>query len=166
MLPWEKSKNRDKISLETFVQHNVYYEYVRQELGQAGWLGKGHRTLPESAIPWLPPLSPISSCIKTLRINVCYWREKVPGSYSVSQAFPCILSLDMAPHHIYGLPASEYPGLMKVSYWTTRGPCSSGHSYLIHVPTYLCRTLPEPASLLTYYTIYSIISYVPPCPEA
>ncbi|EGW14985.1 Peroxisomal sarcosine oxidase [Cricetulus griseus] len=50
------------------------------------------------------------------RINVCYYREKVPGSYSVSQAFPCILSLDLAPHHIYGLPASEYPGLMKVCY--------------------------------------------------
>ncbi|KAG3269634.1 pipecolic acid and sarcosine oxidase, transcript variant X3 [Ictidomys tridecemlineatus] len=51
--------------------------------------------------------------LQTLRINVCYWREKVPGSYSVSKAFPCFLSLDLAPHHIYGLPAGEYPGLMK-----------------------------------------------------
>lgn len=64
-----------------------------------------------------PPLSPTSSlCFKTLRINVCYWREKVPGSYSVSQAFPCFLGLGLspAPHHIYGLPSGEYPGLMKV----------------------------------------------------
>lgn len=60
-------------------------------------------------------VSPFISYTKTLRINVYYWREKVPGSYSVSQAFPCILSLGQAPHHIYGLPASEYPGLMKVS---------------------------------------------------
>ncbi|OBS67379.1 hypothetical protein A6R68_04081 [Neotoma lepida] len=54
--------------------------------------------------------------LQTLRINVCYWREKVPGSYSASQAFPCILSLDLTPHHVYGLPASEYPGLMKICY--------------------------------------------------
>uniref|UniRef100_G1PV14 Peroxisomal sarcosine oxidase n=1 Tax=Myotis lucifugus TaxID=59463 RepID=G1PV14_MYOLU len=55
---------------------------------------------------------------QTLRINVCYWREKVPGSYGVSQAFPCFLGLDLslAPHHIYGLPSGEYPGLMKVCY--------------------------------------------------
>ena len=57
-----------------------------------------------------------SSCSKTLWINVCYWQEKVPGSYSVSQAFPCFmgLGLSLAPHHIYGLPSREYPGLMKV----------------------------------------------------
>ena len=56
------------------------------------------------------------SCSKTLRINVCYWREKVPGSYSVSQAFPCFIGLgsSLAPHHIYGLPSRAYPGLMKV----------------------------------------------------
>ncbi|XP_043335508.1 peroxisomal sarcosine oxidase isoform X1 [Cervus canadensis] len=56
--------------------------------------------------------------LQTLRINVCYWREKVPGSYSVSQAFPCFMGLgsSLAPHHIYGLPSREYPGLMKVCY--------------------------------------------------
>ncbi|DAA18962.1 TPA: peroxisomal sarcosine oxidase [Bos taurus] len=56
--------------------------------------------------------------LQTLRINVCYWQEKVPGSYSVSQAFPCFmgLGLSLAPHHIYGLPSREYPGLMKVCY--------------------------------------------------
>ncbi|XP_004385410.1 peroxisomal sarcosine oxidase [Trichechus manatus latirostris] len=74
-----------------------------------------------TAGPWtnrlLSPLG-IQLPLQTLRINVCYWREKVPGSYGVSQAFPCFLSLglDLAPHHIYGLPAGEYPGLVKVCY--------------------------------------------------
>ncbi|XP_068833949.1 peroxisomal sarcosine oxidase [Capricornis sumatraensis] len=56
--------------------------------------------------------------LQTLRINVCYWQEKVAGSYSVAQAFPCFvgLGLSLAPHHIYGLPSREYPGLMKVCY--------------------------------------------------
>nr|XP_055193388.1 peroxisomal sarcosine oxidase isoform X2 [Nyctereutes procyonoides] len=59
-----------------------------------------------------------SLIITTLRVNVCYWPEKVPGSYGVSQAFPCFLGLDLSltPHHIYGLPSGEYPGLMKVCY--------------------------------------------------
>ncbi|XP_049984618.1 peroxisomal sarcosine oxidase isoform X3 [Alexandromys fortis] len=73
-------------------------------------------TLVITAGPWtnrvLRPLG-IELPLQTLRINVYYWREKVPGSYSVSQAFPCILSLGQDPHYIYGLPASEYPGLMK-----------------------------------------------------
>ncbi|XP_074176058.1 peroxisomal sarcosine oxidase isoform X1 [Rhinolophus sinicus] len=74
-----------------------------------------------TAGPWtnqlLRPLG-IELPLQTLRINVCYWREKVPGSYGVSQAFPCFLGLglSLAPHHIYGLPSREYPGLMKVCY--------------------------------------------------
>ncbi|EPQ14326.1 Peroxisomal sarcosine oxidase [Myotis brandtii] len=74
-----------------------------------------------TAGPWtnrlLRPLG-LELPLQTLRINVCYWREKVPGSYGVSQAFPCFLGLDLslAPHHIYGLPSGEYPGLMKVCY--------------------------------------------------
>ncbi|XP_012596181.1 peroxisomal sarcosine oxidase [Microcebus murinus] len=72
-----------------------------------------------TAGPWtnwlLRPLG-IELPLQTLRINVCYWREKVPGSYSASQAFPCFLGLGQAAHHIYGLPAGEYPGLMKVCY--------------------------------------------------
>ncbi|CAD7667601.1 unnamed protein product [Nyctereutes procyonoides] len=71
--------------------------------------------------PWtnrlLRPLG-IELPLQTLRVNVCYWPEKVPGSYGVSQAFPCFLGLDLSltPHHIYGLPSGEYPGLMKVCY--------------------------------------------------
>ncbi|XP_059852309.1 peroxisomal sarcosine oxidase isoform X1 [Delphinus delphis] len=72
-----------------------------------------------TAGPWtnrlLRPLG-IELPLQTLRINVCYWREKVPGSYGVSQAFPCFLGFGLAPYHIYGLPSGEYPGLMKVCY--------------------------------------------------
>ncbi|XP_010340372.1 peroxisomal sarcosine oxidase isoform X2 [Saimiri boliviensis] len=42
--------------------------------------------------------------------------QMVPRSYGVSQAFPCFLTLGLSSHHIYGLPAGEYPELMKVSY--------------------------------------------------
>lgn len=50
------------------------------------------------------------------KINVCYWKEKVPGSYSVNKRFPSFLQLDSKEtmDHIYGLPSQEYPGLMKV----------------------------------------------------
>ncbi|NXB01026.1 SOX oxidase, partial [Cnemophilus loriae] len=50
--------------------------------------------------------------LQPLRIDICYWREKQPGS-GVS---PCFLTLGLSqvPHGIYGLPSIEYPGLMKV----------------------------------------------------
>ncbi|XP_054429204.1 peroxisomal sarcosine oxidase [Pteronotus mesoamericanus] len=79
------------------------------------------KSLVITAGPWtnqlLFPLG-IELPLQTLRINVCYWREKVPGSYGVSRAFPCFLGLGLspAPYHIYGLPSGEYPGLMKVCY--------------------------------------------------
>lgn len=52
-----------------------------------------------------------------LRIDVCYWREKEPGSHGAGTATPCFMMLGLpeAPHGIYGLPALEYPGLVKVS---------------------------------------------------
>lgn len=58
--------------------------------------------------------------LKVLRINVCYWREKVPGSYNVQQRFPCFIQVESkeSNHDIYGLPSNEYPGLMKVCYHT------------------------------------------------
>ncbi|CAL8344381.1 unnamed protein product [Arctogadus glacialis] len=56
--------------------------------------------------------------LKVLKINVCYWKEKVPGSYNVQQRFPAFLQVECpeGKHHIYGLPSNEYPGLMKVCY--------------------------------------------------
>ncbi|XP_048857519.1 peroxisomal sarcosine oxidase [Brienomyrus brachyistius] len=58
--------------------------------------------------------------LQVQKINVCYWREKVPGTYSVSRRFPCFIQLpsEMEKTDIYGLPSNEYPGLMKVCYHT------------------------------------------------
>uniref|UniRef100_A0AAY4DSR6 Peroxisomal sarcosine oxidase n=1 Tax=Denticeps clupeoides TaxID=299321 RepID=A0AAY4DSR6_9TELE len=67
-------------------------------------------------------LSPIglNLPLQVLKINVCYWKEKVAGSYSVNRRFPCFIQLESqeASHDIYGLPSNEYPGLMKVCYHT------------------------------------------------
>ncbi|KAM9272804.1 peroxisomal sarcosine oxidase [Morus bassanus] len=56
--------------------------------------------------------------LQPLRINVCYWREKELGTPSVGRASPCFMALGLsqAPHGIFGLPALEYPGLVKVCY--------------------------------------------------
>ncbi|XP_015458757.3 peroxisomal sarcosine oxidase [Astyanax mexicanus] len=56
--------------------------------------------------------------LQVLKINVCYWKEKVPGSYSVKNRFPCFIQLHPkeAENDIYGLPSNEYPGLMKLCY--------------------------------------------------
>ncbi|NXX98964.1 SOX oxidase, partial [Centropus bengalensis] len=62
--------------------------------------------------------------LQPLRIDVCYWREKEPGSLGGGGPSPCFIALGLsqAPHGIYGLPALEYPGLVKVS----RGDGSGG----------------------------------------
>ncbi|NXY52120.1 SOX oxidase, partial [Ceuthmochares aereus] len=49
--------------------------------------------------------------LQPLRIDVCYWREKEPGS--LRSCFIAV-GLRQAPHGIYGLPSLEYPGLVKV----------------------------------------------------
>uniref|UniRef100_A0A8C3SYI4 Peroxisomal sarcosine oxidase n=1 Tax=Chelydra serpentina TaxID=8475 RepID=A0A8C3SYI4_CHESE len=76
------------------------------------------KSLVITAGPWanklLAPLR-LQLPLQTLRINVCYWKEKVPGAYGVSAHFPCFMAI-CAPHHIYGLPSNEYPGLMKICY--------------------------------------------------
>jgi len=60
-----------------------------------------------------------------LKINVYYWKEKVPGSYNIQGRFPCFLQAEYpeGKEHIYGLPSNEYPGLMKVrlrvKHWVT-----------------------------------------------
>ncbi|XP_036392826.1 peroxisomal sarcosine oxidase isoform X1 [Megalops cyprinoides] len=56
--------------------------------------------------------------LQVVKINVCYWREKIPGTYSVAKRFPCFIQTECeeGKHHIYGLPSNEYPGLMKVCY--------------------------------------------------
>ncbi|KAM8797185.1 peroxisomal sarcosine oxidase [Eudromia elegans] len=54
--------------------------------------------------------------LQPLRVQVCYWKEKEPGSCSPERPFPCFMALSQAPHDIYGLPSWEYPGLVKVCY--------------------------------------------------
>ncbi|XP_008277079.1 peroxisomal sarcosine oxidase [Stegastes partitus] len=58
--------------------------------------------------------------LEVVKINVCYWKEKVPGSYDVKRRFPCFILTESqeSKDHIYGLPSNEYPGLMKVCYHT------------------------------------------------
>lgn len=57
--------------------------------------------------------------MQVVKINVCYWKEKIPGTYSVGQHFPCFIQMEPkeGEYDIYGLPSNEYPGLMKVSDW-------------------------------------------------
>ncbi|NXF99556.1 SOX oxidase, partial [Sakesphorus luctuosus] len=54
--------------------------------------------------------------LQPLRIDVCYWKEKQPGSTGMGTVRPCFLTLGLsqAPHGIYGLPALEYPGMVKL----------------------------------------------------
>ncbi|XP_077398150.1 peroxisomal sarcosine oxidase [Festucalex cinctus] len=55
--------------------------------------------------------------LEVVKINVCYWKEKIPESYHVKKRFPCFLLTEgQFQDHIYGLPSNEYPGLMKICY--------------------------------------------------
>ncbi|XP_060902074.1 peroxisomal sarcosine oxidase [Labrus mixtus] len=58
--------------------------------------------------------------LEVAKINVCYWKEKVPGSYDIKKRFPCFIQTECeeSKEHIYGLPSNEYPGLMKICYHT------------------------------------------------
>ncbi|XP_066301326.1 peroxisomal sarcosine oxidase-like isoform X1 [Branchiostoma lanceolatum] len=49
--------------------------------------------------------------LETLRVNVCYWKEKVPSAYSLLSDFPVIKDEDT---EVYGLPCFEYPDMMKI----------------------------------------------------
>ncbi|XP_068126234.1 peroxisomal sarcosine oxidase [Hyperolius riggenbachi] len=71
-----------------------------------------------TAGPWaqkvLSPLS-LELPLRTLRINVCYWKEKIPGRSGLLQNFPTFLRV-VPDGEIYGLPCREYPGLIKICY--------------------------------------------------
>ncbi|KAK7882717.1 hypothetical protein WMY93_028891 [Mugilogobius chulae] len=72
------------------------------------------RTLGQPA----PGLHRTAAPLEVVKINVCYWKEKSPGSYHVKNRFPCFLLTEgeEANEHIYGLPSNEYPGLVKICY--------------------------------------------------
>ncbi|XP_073524017.1 peroxisomal sarcosine oxidase [Phyllobates terribilis] len=74
-----------------------------------------------TAGPWaqkvLSPLG-LELPLKTLRINVCYWKEKIPGRSGLLQNFPTFLGVNLngEEHEVYGLPSQEYPGLFKICF--------------------------------------------------
>ncbi|XP_063811978.1 peroxisomal sarcosine oxidase isoform X1 [Pseudophryne corroboree] len=74
-----------------------------------------------TAGPWaqrvLSPLD-LELPLKTLRINVCYWKEKIPGRSGLLQSFPAFLAINLngEEHEVYGLPSQEYPGLFKICF--------------------------------------------------
>ncbi|XP_069767187.1 peroxisomal sarcosine oxidase [Narcine bancroftii] len=77
------------------------------------------KSLVITAGPWtneLLNLVGLQLPLKTRRIIVCYWKEKVPGTYGISKGFPCFIRINSGPtlHDFYGLPSNEYPGLVKV----------------------------------------------------
>ncbi|KAI1893394.1 hypothetical protein AGOR_G00123280 [Albula goreensis] len=79
------------------------------------------KSLVITAGPWANTLlshTGLQLPLQAVKINVCYWRERTPGTYSVENRFPCFIhvEVDGVEHHIYGLPSNEYPGLMKVCY--------------------------------------------------
>ncbi|XP_040472553.1 peroxisomal sarcosine oxidase [Falco naumanni] len=102
--------------------------------------------------------------LQPLRIDVCYWKEKDPASPSAGRAGPCFITLGLpqAPHSIYGLPALEYPGLVKVCYHhgspadpeeRDRAPPGAPHPYVTllsnFISSYLPRLEPQPAVVET-----------------
>ncbi|KPP72583.1 peroxisomal sarcosine oxidase-like [Scleropages formosus] len=79
------------------------------------------KSLVITAGPWantLLSLVGLKLPLQVLKINVCYWKEKIPGTYSLASRFPSFIQLGFegAESEIYGLPSNEYPGLMKVCY--------------------------------------------------
>uniref|UniRef100_A0A8C5E0L6 Peroxisomal sarcosine oxidase n=1 Tax=Gouania willdenowi TaxID=441366 RepID=A0A8C5E0L6_GOUWI len=81
------------------------------------------KSLVITAGPWANTLlahTGLQLPLQVQKINVCYWKEKVEGSYDVKRRFPCFVTVGTAEAnvHIYGLPSNEYPGLMKICYHT------------------------------------------------
>ncbi|NWI95525.1 SOX oxidase, partial [Pitta sordida] len=102
--------------------------------------------------------------LQPLRISVCYWREKQPGSTGTGSVSPCFLTLGLsqAPHGIYGLPAIEYPGMVKVCHHHGRpidpekrdqAPPDTSHPDIgllsSFISSYLPRLEPQPAVMET-----------------
>ncbi|XP_069135743.1 peroxisomal sarcosine oxidase-like isoform X2 [Argopecten irradians] len=51
--------------------------------------------------------------LQTQRVKVCYWKEKVKGTFS-SRQFPVFSQMNaVGPYLVYGVPCEEYPELVK-----------------------------------------------------
>jgi len=96
--------------------------------------------------PWTAKLVPrLKAHLSSLLTPVTYWHDP-SGSYSASSGFPIIFNARLTG--IYGLPACEYPGMMKMLYHG--GPESdpdrrdevSSESYVKKVKRYVREHLP------------------------
>lgn len=96
--------------------------------------------------PWTAKLVPrLKVHLSSLLTPVTYWQDPT-GSYSASSGFPIIFNARLTG--IYGLPAFEYPGMMKMLYHG--GPESdpdhrdmvSSESYIKKVKDYVREHLP------------------------
>ncbi|XP_030648708.1 peroxisomal sarcosine oxidase isoform X1 [Chanos chanos] len=77
------------------------------------------KTLVITAGPWANTLlshTDLQLPLEVVKINVCYWKERVPGTYGIETHFPCFVQTGAAQYQIYGLPSNEYPGLVKICY--------------------------------------------------
>ncbi|NXD81644.1 SOX oxidase, partial [Halcyon senegalensis] len=123
-----------------------------------------------TAGPWtgalLAPLG-LRLPLQPLRIDVCYWREK-PGTTSVGRASPCFLCLGLsqAPHGVFGLPALEYPGLVKICYHhgsptdpeeRDRAPAGAPHPSIAILSSFISGYLPglEPQPAVVETCLYT-----------
>jgi sarcosine oxidase/L-pipecolate oxidase len=96
--------------------------------------------------PWTSQLVPqLKNHLTSLLTPVTYWHDPT-GSHSVAAGFPIIFNARLTG--IYGLPAYEYPGLVKMLYHG--GPeCDpdcrdwvSSEDYVEKVKDYVCEHLP------------------------
>ncbi|XP_067866509.1 peroxisomal sarcosine oxidase [Heterodontus francisci] len=128
------------------------------------------KSLVITAGPWtnkLLNLVGLQLPLKTLRINVCYWKENVPGTYGISKGFPCFVKIsDSTQHHIYGLPSNEYPGLVKVCYHSGSDVDPDERDILFQQPSqdvnllsnYLSKEFPglDPKPAIVEYCMYTV----------
>ena len=96
--------------------------------------------------PWTAKLVPRLRAHLSSRLTpVTYWHDPT-GSYSASSGFPIIFNARLTG--IYGLPAYEYPGMMKMLYHggpeadPDRRDLASAKSYIKKVKRYVRQHLP------------------------
>jgi len=96
--------------------------------------------------PWTEKLVPrLKMHLSSLLTPVTYWHDPT-GSYSASSGFPIIFNARLTG--VYGLPAYEYPGMMKMLYHggpksdPDRRDLASSKSYVKKVKRYVREHLP------------------------
>ncbi len=96
--------------------------------------------------PWTAKLVPqLKKHLSSLLTPVTYWHDPT-GSYSASSGFPIIFNARLTG--IYGIPACEYPGMMKMLYHggpesdPDRRDLASSKSYVKKVKRYVKEHLP------------------------